>query len=87
MSVKGRSLESELVRIQIIASAPITVGEPWGPCLLGPDLDGRWTVGEWDGESWCADTGFQISPRYYGELPSLLSGEGRQLNEPENIAD
>jgi hypothetical protein len=59
-----------------IDSAPVTPGKFWGPCLLAPGIDLAWAVGEWDGESWCTDTGFRIDPRFFAALPllSLLSG-------------
>jgi hypothetical protein len=58
-----------MIRVQKIEAAPVRHGRPWGPCLLAPGIDGEWTIGEWDGEAWCARSGFRISPVLYGELP------------------
>lgn len=77
MSGTGGQEISAKIKVMRIETAPVTVGVPWGPCLLAPGIDGEWTIGEWDGEGWFARSGFRIAPAYYGELPSL---NGRVLD-------
>jgi hypothetical protein len=68
-----------LVELAEVDSAPVREGEPFGPCLLA-SIDGDWTVGEWDGEGWFADTGSKVAPLLWALLPPLntLSGGPRE---------
>jgi hypothetical protein len=68
-----------LVELAEVDSAPVREGEPFGPCLLA-SIDGDWTVGEWDGEGWFADTGSKVAPLLWALLPTLntLSGGPRE---------
>lgn len=72
------------IAVKRIDSAPVTMGEPWGPCLLAPGIDSEWTIGEWDGECWCARSGFQITPLFYAELPEL-GGAGGTINAAHDL--
>ena len=66
--------EMRLIELAKIDSAPVQPGQPFGPCLLAPSIDGsEWTVGEWDGEGWCSDTGSKLTPLFWALLPQLSS--------------
>ncbi len=59
------------IELAEIDSAPIKQGQPFGPCLLAPGIDGDWTVGEWDGEGWFSETGSKLAPLLWALLPPL----------------
>jgi len=52
-----------------IADAPIKDGELYGPCLLIPGRNRRWTIGEWDGTSWHDLDNGPLDPTHYLLLP------------------
>jgi len=61
-----------------IETAPIKLGEPFGPCLLLADSSDdepkveRWYIGGWDGVVWYErETGDGIQPRQWCELPAV----------------
>lgn len=58
-----------------IEDAPVKNGEPYGPCLLTPGIDGSdWVIGEWDGDGWFnLDGDRALQPRLYWLLPPAPS--------------
>lgn len=62
--------EENTLTIKHIDTAPIKPGEPFGPCLLSPGINRRWTTGGWDGDGWFTDDGdVELQPRQYALLP------------------
>lgn len=66
-----------------ISEAPVAIGIEYGPCLLGPGLPGEdWTIGRWNGTSWCDGDGILLNPlvfRYLGPVALVLAGLVRDL--------
>jgi hypothetical protein len=62
--------EGNTLSIQNIETAPITQGQEFGPCLLSPGLNTKWTTGGWDGDKWFDEpSGLEIQPQRYMLLP------------------
>jgi len=55
-----------------INTAPVDPGRSFGPVLLSPGADFKWTLGEWDGEGWFDLDGFALAPTLWGHLPALV---------------
>jgi len=68
----SKKMEKALI-IQEISKAGVSEGKEFGPCLLGPDDDGHWTIGGWDGRGWFDLQGFPIDPQVFAILPLLTA--------------
>jgi hypothetical protein len=53
-----------------IETAPIRPEQKFGPCLLSPGIDTKWTTGIWDGHGWFDEaSGLKLQPKQYVLLP------------------
>lgn len=57
------------LRLLSIADAPVRAGETFGPCLLTPGRDRKWSIGEWDGAGWHDLDNGPLEPTHYVLLP------------------
>jgi len=66
-------LDALLWPLHPISEAPIEEGEPFGPCLLSPGLDGEdYVIGMYDGRIWHSLDAYtrRLEPTHYaGPLP------------------
>jgi len=63
-----------------IGEAPVQPGIRFGPCVLGPGLNGEdWVVGFWDGYAWICRDGFSFTPTVFfllGPVSEILAALG-----------